>query len=454
VAVADNVDTAEGENDLTPIRNLFNEWYSRDISKKKRISNQIKGNAGEPLGFAPYGYIKNPDNPKQWIIDEQAAEIVRRIYFEFLGKGTEQIAAGLEKDKILTPMHYWHSKGIKRPNRNGLSDKPYNWTASTVVHILTLQEYCGDLINFKTYSKDYRRKKRLKNSEENMAVFEDVHEPIINREDWERVQKKRSKTRKRKTTDGEVNMFSGLLVCADCKGRLNFHFNQGNHDIKYFNCANFNKRHKTCDQTHYVRVDFLEQVILQEVRRLTKFATQYEKEFAKAVMGHSKSTVENDRQGKQKELNALLARDKELDSLFNRMYEDNASGKIDDSRFARMSKAYTDEQTDIAEKMKTLRAELNKAEDKAVTSEMFISTVRKYTRARKLTPQMLNELIDKIEIHHTEKVDGENIQIITIYYACVGDIEIPDLSKIPNVDVTVNTRKGVNVTYSSTRKLA
>ena len=230
---------------------------------------------------------------------------------------------------------------------------------------------------------------------------------------------------------------------------MNYHFNQKNHDIKYFNCSSNNNRKGNCTQTHYIRVDFLEQVVLQEIRRLTKFATQYEKQFAEAIIKNSKISFEKDKHSKRKELNRLLARDKDLDNIFNRMYEDNISGKIDDDRFAKMSKIYTDEQKEIAEKVKNLQAELEKEDEKTMTADTFISTVRKYTRAKKLTREMLNELIDEIKINHAEKIiSGETVQIITIYWNCVGTIEIPDLPKIPNVDVTVNTRKGVNVKYA------
>jgi len=175
VAVSDNLDTDEGESELTPIKNLFNEWYARDISKKRRISNKIKGAAGEPMGQPPYGYMKDPLSPKQWIVDEEAAAVVRRIYSMTLdGYGTEQIAAALSQDRIYTPIFYWRSKGIKRAGK--VSDRePHKWNSSTVVKILGLQEYCGDIINFKTYSKSYKNKKRFENDPENMAVFKDVH---------------------------------------------------------------------------------------------------------------------------------------------------------------------------------------------------------------------------------------------------------------------------------------
>ena len=225
VAVSDNIDTAEGENELAPIRNLFNEWYARDISKKRRISNKIKGNAGEPMGQPPYGYIKNPNDPKHWIVDDEAAQVVRRVYSMTLeGFGTEQIAAQLEKDDVLTPRAYWLTKGIKRPGK-GKQQPPTKWNSSTITKILSLQEYCGDILNFKTYSKSYKNKKRIDNDRENWVVFQDVHEAIIERAVYEQVQQKRGKIRKRRTNNGEHNMFSGLLVCADCGSNLHFHFN-------------------------------------------------------------------------------------------------------------------------------------------------------------------------------------------------------------------------------------
>ena len=448
VAVSDNIDTAEGENELAPIRNLFNEWYARDISKKRRISNKIKGNAGEPMGQPPYGYIKDPNDPKHWIVDDEAAQVVRRVYSMTLeGFGTEQIAAQLEKDDVLTPRAYWLTKGIKRPGK-GKQQPPTKWNSSTITKILSLQEYCGDILNFKTYSKSYKNKKRIDNDRENWVVFQDVHEAIIERAVYEQVQQKRGKIRKRRTNNGEHNMFSGLLVCADCGSNLHFHFNQGNPEIKYFNCSNYKGNRGTCQSTHYIRVDFLEEVVLGEIRRLTKFASLYEDEFVKAVIGHSQQAEQTDRKLKEKELKTLLARDEELDGLFERIYEDNVSGKLSDDRFAKMSRRYEDEQKELSEKIKKLRSEIEKQSSRSMTTDMFIGLVRKYTRARKLTPRMLNELVEKIEVFNAEKIDGVWEQRLRIHYNCVGTIEIPTVLPLPIPEVSVNTRKGVVVNYA------
>ena len=221
----------------------------------------------------------------------------------------------------MTPRVYWLTKGIKRPGR-GKQQPPTKWNSSTITKILSLQEYCGDILNFKTYSKSYKNKKRIDNDRENWVVFQNVHEAIIERAVYEQVQQKRGKIRKRRTNNGEHNMFSGLLVCADCGSNLHFHFNQGNPEIKYFNCSNYKGNRGTCTSTHYVRVDFLEEVVLGEIRRLTKLPAS-EDEFVKAVIGHSQQAEQTDRKLKEKELRTLLARDEELDGLFERIYEDN-----------------------------------------------------------------------------------------------------------------------------------
>lgn len=452
VSVGDSIDTEMGDDEFIFLRNWANEQYARDISKKRRLSNRVRGNAGEPLSPPPYGYMKDPENPKRWIVDEEAAAVVRRVYSMTLdGYGTEQIAAALSAEKILTPIFYWRDKGVKRPGK--VTDRePHRWNSSTVVKILSLQEYCGDVINFKTYSKSFKHKERIPNSEENWAVFKDVHDPIIDRGIWEQVQQKRGKIRKRKTFDGEKNMFSGLLRCPDCGGNLNFHFNQGNHDIKYFNCANYNSR-RQCVSTHYVRVDFLEQVVLGEIRRLTQFASRYETEFVKAAIGQAQQDAQAERQAMQKELKDLQKRDAELDNLFVRIYEDNESGKITDERFSKMSKKYDEEQAELTERMNTLKKELDRETDKSVTMDMFIARVRKYTRAKKLTQRMLNELVGYIEVYQAEKIDGIHVQKLKIHYNCVGSIEIPNVLPLPQPEVLIQTRKGVALSYSQSQQV-
>lgn len=448
IAVSDGIDSFESESEFAPIKNLFNEWYSRDISKKRRMSNKAKGSSGVPLGPPPYGYVRDEKDPNHWIIDEEAARVIRTIdSLALSGYGTDQIATVLSEKKVLTPGAYAAEKGSKKPVKPN-SGGPYCWSSSTVIKILNTQEYCGDVINFKTFSLSYKNKKRYKNDPESIMVFENVHEPIRDRETFERLREMRSNIRRRKLSNGEHNMFSGLLVCSDCGGKLGYHFSQQNPKITYFNCQNYNKgKKKECVSTHYVRVDFLEQVVLSEIRRLTRFACKYEDEFTKAVTAYSKDFLDKSKRICRDELNALISRDKEIDRLFERIYEDNATGKISDERFGKLSLKYEEEQKSIEEKVNQLKKSYDEMSDKMGQADFFISAVKKYTRAKKLTPLMLNELIEKIEVFQTEIVDGKRTQKIVIYYNCIGAISIPEDVSIPDAEITLNTRRGVQVLY-------
>ena len=449
VAVSDGVDSDEGEDDFTPFKNIMNEYYAKDISKKRRIVNKMKGNAGVPLSPPPYGYIKTPDDPRFWVVEPEAAEVVRRIYRMALeGYGLAEIAARLAADGVVNPTYYWRSRGTSRGGSKSTVE-PTKWGHTTVKKILTLQEYCGDVINFKSYSKSYKMKKRIENPEENRAIFLNVHEAIIDRQTWEKVQALQKGTRRKKpTVTQEPSVFSGLLKCPECGGNLNFHFNQNNHDIKFFSCQNHNSGYRKCSKTHYIRLDFLEQVVLYEVKRLACFASEYENDFIKAMIGRSAKVAENTALRKQRELDALTARDRELDMLFERLYEDNVAGKIDDARFAKMSKRYEQEQGENAKKIKALRLELKKDESKRMDIDDFLETVRRYTDATTITKRMVAELIDHIEVYHAEKQDGVTNQRVVIYYNCIGAFDVPDRRKIPEADIIMETRKGVALSYA------
>ena len=442
VAVSDGVDSDEGEDDFTPFKNIMNEYYAKDISKKRRIVNKMKGNAGVPLSPPPYGYIKNPDDPRFWVVEPEAAEVVRRIYRMALeGYGLAETAAQLAADGVVNPTYYWRSRGTSRGGSKSTVE-PTKWGHTTVKKILTLQEYCGDVINFKSYSKSYKMKKRIENPEENRAIFLNVNEAIIDRQTWEKVQALQKGTRRKKhTVTQEPSVFSGLLKCPECGGNLNFHFNQNNHDIKFFSCQNHNSGYRKCSKTHYIRLDFLEQVVLYEVKRLACFASEYENDFIKAMIGRSAKVAENTAIRKQRELDALTARDRELDMLFERLYEDNVAGKIDDARFAKMSKRYEQEQGENAKKIKALRLELKKDESKRMDIDDFLETVRRYTDATTITKRMVAELIDHIEVYHAEKQDGVTNQRVVIYYNCIGAFDVPDRRKIPEATLSWKKEK-------------
>ena len=449
VAVSDGVDSDEGENEFTPFRNIMNEWYAKDISKKRKIVNKMKGNSGVPLSPPPYGYIKNPDDPRFWIVEPEAAAVVRRIYDMALeGYGLAETAAALERDGVFNPTYYWRSRGTNRGGSKSTLE-PTKWGHTTVKKILGLQEYCGDVINFKSYSKSYKIKRRIENPEENRTVFLNVHEAIIDRATWEKVQALKAGTRRKTpTVSNEPNKFAGRLKCPECGGNLNFHFSQTNHDIKFFSCQNHNSGRRKCSSTHYIRLDFLEQVVLYEVNRLSSFANEYENDFLKAILGHSAKVANNERVRKQRVLDGLLARDKELDALFERLYEDNVAGKIDDGRFAKMSKRYEEEQGEIGKKVKALRLELKKSEGERMDVDEFLDTVRRYTNATEITQRMVAELIDHIDVYHAEKQDGITTQRVVIHYNCIGAFDVPDRRKIPETDILLQTRKGVALGYA------
>ena len=432
MAVSDGVDSDEGEDDFIPFRNIMNEWYAKDISKKRKIVNKMKGNAGIPLSQPPYGYMKNPDDPRFWVIDQDAADVVRRIYRLALeGNGPMQIATALCEAGILNPSAYRTSKGISKGGSKSTLE-PTKWNHTTVKKMLTLQEYCGDVINFKSYSKSYKMKRRIENPEENRAIFLDVHEPIIDRISWEKVQSLHTTRRRRTTVSQEPSVFSGIMKCPECGGNLNFHFNQNNHDIKFFSCKNHNSGFRKCSSTHYIRLDFLEQVVLYEVKRLAAFANEYENDFIKAMMGRSAKVAETDRARKQRELTQAERRIEELDRLFKRIYEDNANGKLSDSRFQMLSDDYEREQEELREKLLQLNEEIIEQEEQAENIDRFIGKVRKYLGLNELTPAVLNDMVKAVYVHAPDKSSGHREQQIDISYDLVGILPASLLADLQN----------------------
>lgn len=439
VAVNDNIDSNKGENELAPVKNLFNEWFIRDTSLKIRTSHRIKGNSGEPLSKPPYGYKKDPESTKHWLIDEPAAETVRKIFEMYLnGRGTEQIAGFLEKEHILTPNAYAKENGFKVSGI--VAENKYRWRSSTVSKILAQQEYCGDIINFKTYSKSYKNKKRRQNSRDNWAVFENVNEPIIQRDVFNKVQQKRGKVHNKKRKNAEHNMFSGLLVCSDCGSNLHFHFNQGNESIQYFNCSNNNSRNRTCPTTHYIRADFLEELVRTDINRLIAFTNQYKDEFLRILEQSSGAESQSKLKSAENEIGRLLKRNEEIDKLFSAIYEDKIKGTISEERFEKMSKGYEKEQTDNKAKIFSLSEEIKSDAKQIDTAKMFLDIVDKTTHIEKLTAEIVREFIDKIVVHHRIKKEGVTTQKVEIYYNVIGKFELPPLY---NFDLSENETQSI-----------
>ena len=447
IAINDCIDSENGEDELAPFRNVMNEMMARDISRKVRSAHKIRGNAGEPLSQPPYGYMKAPDNKKRWIIDTEAAEVVRRVYRLCIeGKGNETIARTLQEDKVLVPMAYWQSKGLPRGGKKTQVD-PYKWCKTTIAKMLSQQEYCGDIINFKSYSKSFRNKTRVENPKENWAIFKDVHEPIIDRETWERVQEltKNSKRRKPKNENVKKSIFTNLLYCGDCGHKLWFNINKQNPSIRFYSCSNYKGLRGTCESTHYVREDSLEQVVKMELFKLATYLDHDENAFAELLEHKSNKDSMAERKSAESALAAATARSRELLRLYERVYEDNVNGKVTDDWFMRLSHKYEVEQEELKKQMFDLKNKLERLDTAQNSSGNFIRAIRKFMTMQTLTPIVLQELIDKIEVFPIEGTGKNRTQRLVIHYRFVGCIDLPSI--VPKHTYKLDSRQGVAIEY-------
>ena len=448
IAVNDMVDSDEGENEIAPFKNIMNEMYARDISRKIRSSNRIRGNLGEPLAQPPYGYMKSPENKKKWIIDPDASQVVKSIFRMCIeGKGNEAIAHVLQSNKIYIPMAYWHSKGLNRGGKQMPAD-PYRWSKTTVRKILTQQEYCGDVINFKTYSKNFKNKKRLMNAEENWRIFKDVHEPIIEREVFELVQENLLKVKRRapKPENAKKHIFSGLIRCGDCGSNMRYHTNTTNKDIHYFSCGNYIKDTRgDCPKRHYIRSDALEQIVLLELKNLADFLRYDEERLAEILERKSNKDLYEETRYLEGELQKALTRQQKVAQLYEKLYEDNAEGKVTDEWFTHMSHKYELERTELKGKISDLRHRLSNAQETSNNKDMFISAVKRFMEMEVLTAPLAKELIDHIDVYEAEGKGKNKTQRIVIYYRFVGYLELPDKDNT----IINDTRQGVAVNYIS-----
>ena len=451
IAVNDMVDSDEGENEIAPFKNIMNEMYARDISRKIRSSHRIRGNLGEPLSQPPYGYRKSPENKKKWIIDPEPAAIVKRIFRMCLdGMGNETIARILQEEKVLNPTAYWQSQGINRSGKK-TQPNPYRWCKTTVDKILAQQEYCGDIINFKTYSKSFKNKARLDNPPENWVIFKDVHEPIIERDVFEQVQKLTAKTKRRapKKENSEKSMFSGMVYCADCGKVLRYHTNTNNKSIHYFSCSNYVKDTRgECLQRHYIRADSLEQVVILELRRMAAMLRADEERFADILAQKTNRDILSEKKTAEAELQRAITRNEAVMKLYEKLYEDNANGKVTDEWFMSLSHKYEIERMELKEKIAELRKRLDDMGNCQQGRETFLNAIRKFMEMGTLTAPLLHELIDHIVVHETEGTGKSRTQRVEIFYRFVGYIVIPDDYFCGNY--VANTRQGVAVKYIPT----
>ena len=447
IAVNDAIDSDEGESEIAPFKNILNEMYARDISKKIRSSHRLRGSMGEPLSQPPYGYMKSSENKKKWIIDPEAATVVKSIFKMCLdGKGNETIARELQENEVLIPMAYWRSKGLNRGGKKTQTN-PYKWCKTTVQKILSQQEYCGDIINFKTYSKSFKNKPRYENSKENWAVFKDVNEPIIDRETFETVQKFISKTKRRapKKENGERSIFNGLIYCGDCHSKMRYHTSTSNKGIHYFTCSDNKVDYRgKCPGRHYVRADALEEVVKLELRRLVEMLEIDESYFAQLLLRKNDEEREKDKKFLESELQKAIARSGTVSQLYEKLYEDNVIGKVSDEWFVELSHKYEKERMDLKAKIADTRHKIEELKNNNSEYRKFISAIRRFMQMDNLTSPLLRELIDHIDVFETEGTGKSRKQRIVIYYRFIGYIELPNTAKQTHI---ADTRKGVAVEY-------
>ena len=431
IAINDNFDTADQNsinNDFAGMKNWFNEFFAKDTSRKIRAVQKAKGERGVPLTTnVPYGYLKDPENPRHWIVDPEAAKVVKRIFDMCMeGRGPTQIANQLKADGVLTPTAYQRGQGRNTPN--AVPENPCGWNSSTVVHILERREYIGCVVNFKTYTNSIWDKKQRQAPIEEQAVFYGAHEAIIKEDVFEKVQEIREH-RHRKTKSGRSSIFSGLVFCADCGEKLYYGAtNNGKTEGAFFDCSVHWKDKEKCG-THYIRESILNRMVLKHIQAVTRYILRYQRHFI-AVMEQQLRVESTEKiQISRKQLDRNEKRIAELKRLFIKVYEDNANGKLSDDRFEMMSQNYEAEQKQLEAEVITLRQEIEVQERQNENIEKFVQKAQQYVEIAELDPYALRELVQGIYVEAPDKSSGKRVQHIHIKYDGIGFIPLDELMK-------------------------
>ncbi|MDL2254590.1 recombinase family protein [Ruminococcaceae bacterium OttesenSCG-928-I18] len=440
IAVNDGVDTINGVDDFTPFRNLMNEWYAKDISRKRRSTNITLDKQGKPIGQPPYGY-KWDANSAYWEIDEEAAEVVKRIFsLKLQGNSLGSIAGILRAEKVFIPTVYLMMKGLRKPQKH-VERGNYFWNTSTVSHMLKNQKYCGDVVNFQTYSRSYKLKDRLRNPKEKWSVHPDVHPPIIDRDTFEQVQKTFATTKMRSPKDVPKHMLAGYLVCSDCGKNLHYKLTYPNNANHYFSCGNNRVSKTLCPLSHHIRVDTIMEATVQMIARVTQFARDYEDEFVKIVVSEKYKMMQLEQEQNKKELQRITGRQGELEILFTRLYEDRTLGVLPESVFLKMSKMYTEEQAELDAKAVALQKTVDSDNAHKLDVDKFLQMVRKYTAINELTPEVLRHFIDKIVVHHREETKEGRTQRLDFHFNFIGKVDIPTLHELARYKKSFGRKK-------------
>ena len=424
----DSINPNSTDSDIAGIKNWFNEFFAKDTSRKIRAVQKAKGERGERLTVhVPYGYMKNPENPKEWVIDEEAAQVVKKIFTLCMnGRGPSQIADQLEKDKILTPTAYKNKQGVKTPHTE--PENPYRWHESTIVNILERKEYIGATVNFKTYTNSIWDKKQRENPEENRVIFYNTHPAIIEQEVFDKVQEIRQQ-RHRRTATGKSSPFSGLVFCADCKQKLYYSTTKYFEKRQDFFICSTHRANKDKCSGHYIRAVVLEDLVWNHMKEVISYVTRYEAHFRVEMEQKLRLQSEETIRVYKKRLAQADKRIGELDRLFIKIYEDNAKGKLSDDRFAMMSKTYEDEQAQLKVEIVNLQKEIEVQERQIEDLEQFIQRARRYTDLTELTPYALRELVKAVYVEAPDKSSGKRKQRVHIEYDLVGYIPVDELIK-------------------------
>ena len=427
IAINDNVDSnIQTENDLTPFKNVFNEWYARDTSKKIRAVFKAKGNSGKHLTTnPPFGYKKDPNDKEKWIIDDEAAATVRRIFQMYVdGYRISEIGHKLTEEKVETPILYYMNRGIKT---NARSEYPEIWDLMSIKYILSQTAYAGHTVNFQTAVKSYKTKKQIRLPKEDWIIYRNTQEPIIDEKTFETVQQMR-KVKRARTKYNEPNMFSGLLYCADCGNHLTIQRVARNRKMDNFSCATYRKKKKGVCSCHRILVSDLETIVKEDLQTVCEYVFLHEKEFTDEYLSGSKRETVKFQSKTKAELKRLSERQEEIGKIIRKLYEDNVSGRITDERFDFLAKSYEDEGNDLKTKIQELKNALASSVQDEEKLSKFLKVVKSYTKIEELTPEILNSFIEKIYIGETEKYDGRKMQEVEIIYKFVGAINLPQYS--------------------------
>ena len=424
IAVNDGVDTEnQVDNDFTPFRNIINEWYAKDTSKKIRSVLKAKGNSGKHLSvIPPFGYKKDPNDKEKWLIDDDAAQIVRKIFRMYLdGNNMGSIARKLTEEGIETPKLYAENRGIKHYKA---ATYPEIWSRISVEYILSNYEYTGCTVNFKTKRKSFKNKKQVIQSKEDWAVFEGTQEAIIDKETFETVQKMRG-TKRAYTKFNEVNIFSGLLFCADCGGKMTIRRRKDDRRKDAYVCSTYRKKKKHLCTEHAIKADVLKQIVLNDIRKVCAYVKEYEQAFIEDYRKCSVKESARQQAAARNELKKAESRLSEIGKILVKLYEEKVCGTMPEARFELLAKNYEIEQSALKQKVESLKVGLAVAEESDDSISKFVSLVRNYTEVNELTPEILNSFIDKIYIGKPERIDGQRVQEVKIIYKLVGAVNIP-----------------------------